>query len=141
MADFKFPEDQKKQFENEFVFSATRSSGPGGQNVNKVSSRIELRFSVEKSMLLTEIQKQRLYLKLKNRINSEKELLLVSQTERSQLGNKEKAVTLFFTLVEKALSVQPKRIKSKPTLASKLKRLNSKKINANKKQLRKPPER
>lgn len=139
MAEFKFSEEQKKQFENEFVFSATRSSGPGGQNVNKVSSRIELRFSIDTSGILTETEKQRLHLKLKNRINSEGELLLVSQTERSQLGNKENTIELFFTLVEKALSIQKKRIKSKPTLASKLKRLDSKKINAKKKFLRKPP--
>lgn len=139
MADFKFTEVQKKQFENEFVFAATRSSGPGGQNVNKVSSRIELRFSIDKSEFLTETEKQRLHLKLKNRINSEGELLLVSQTERSQLGNKENTIASFFVLVEKALSIQKKRIKSKPTFASKLKRLDSKKINAKKKFLRKPP--
>lgn len=140
MADFKFSEEQKKQFDSEFVFSATRSSGPGGQNVNKVSSRIELRFSVIYSQLLSEQQKQRIRLKLKNRINSEGELLLVSQTERSQLGNKEKVTELFFALVEKALTLQKKRLKSTPTISSRLKRLESKKINAQKKQLRKSPE-
>lgn len=140
MADFKFSEEQKKQFDSEFVFSATRSSGPGGQNVNKVSSRIELRFSVIHSQLLSEPQKQRIRLKLKNRINSEGELLLVSQTERSQLGNKEKVTELFFVLIEKALTLQKKRLKSTPTISSRLKRLESKKINAQKKQLRKPPE-
>lgn len=140
MADFKFSEEQKKQLESEFVFSATRSSGPGGQNVNKVSSRIELRFSVIHSQLLSGQEKQRIQLKLKNRMNSEGELLLVSQTERSQLGNKEKVTELFFTKVEKALTIQKKRLKSTPTHSSRLKRLESKKINACKKQLRKPPE-
>lgn len=141
MADFKFSEEKKKQIENEFVFSATRSSGPGGQNVNKVSSRIELRFSVNNSQLLTNREKQRIYLKLKNRINSEDELILVSQTERSQLGNKEKVTDLFFSLVEKALTLQKRRLKSTPTIASKMKRLESKKIKAQKKELRRPPER
>ena len=139
MADFKFSEEQKKQFDNEFVFSATRSSGAGGQNVNKVSSRIELRFSVDNSQLLSEQEKQRIRSKLKNRINLEGELLLVSQTERSQLGNREKVTELFFALVEKALTLQKKRLKSNPTISSRLKRLESKKMNAQKKQLRKPP--
>ncbi len=136
-----FTEERKKQLETEFVFSATRSSGPGGQNVNKVSSRIELRFSVDNSLFLSETEKQRIHLKLKNRINSEGELLLVSQSERSQLANKENAIKNFFTLTEKALTLQKKRLKTKPTAASRFKRLESKKMTAFKKQLRKPPER
>ena len=136
-----FTGERKKQLETEFVFSATRSSGPGGQNVNKVSSRIELRFSVDNSHFLSEREKQRIHLKLKNRINSEGELLLVSQSERSQLANKEKAIENFFTLTEKALTLQKKRVKTKPTAASRFKRLESKKMTALKKQLRKPPER
>jgi len=136
-----FTEERKKQLETEFVFSATRSSGPGGQNVNKVSSRIELRFSVDNSLFLSETEKQRIHLKLKNRINSEGELLLVSQSERSQLANKENAIKNFFTLTEKALTLQKKRLKTKPTAASRFKRLESKKMTALKKQLRKPPER
>ena len=134
-----FTEERKKQLETEFVFSATRSSGPGGQNVNKVSSRIELRFSVDNSLFLTETEKQRIHLKLQNRINSEGELLLVSQSERSQLANKEKAIENFFSLCEKALTLQKKRFKTKPTMASRLKRLESKKMTALKKQLRKSP--
>ena len=136
-----FTEERKKQLETEFVYSATRSSGPGGQNVNKVSSRIELRFSVDNSLFLTETEKQRIHLKLKNRINSEGELLLVSQSERSQFANKEKAIENFFNLTEKALTLQKKRFKTKPTTASRLRRLESKKMTALKKQLRKPPER
>lgn len=126
--------------ESELRFSAGRSSGPGGQNVNKVSTRVELRFSVSGSSVLSESQKDRIRLKLKNRINTEDELILISQVERSQLKNKEKVTELFFTLLEKALTIPKKRIKTSPTKSSKLKRLESKKINAEKKQRRKPPE-
>jgi ribosome-associated protein len=136
----KLTEEQKKQLETEIVFSATRSSGPGGQNVNKVSTRIELRFSVLNSTVFYDSEKARISLKLKNRINSEGELIITSQTGRSQLDNKEKALEKFFELVEKALTIQKKRLKTSPTITSKLKRLESKKIMALKKQLRKPPE-
>lgn len=136
----KLSEEKKKQLTTEFLFSASRSSGPGGQNVNKVNTRVELRFPLEKSLFLTEAEKNRIKIKLKNRVNSEGELILVSQTGRSQLENKEKVTEMFFTLIEKALTVQKKRIKSSPTLSSKTKRLEMKKINAQKKQLRKPPE-
>lgn len=136
----KFSEQEKKQLESEFIFSAGKSSGPGGQNVNKVSTRVELRFSISGSAVLNEIQKERIRQKLKNRISLEDELILISQVERSQLKNKNKAIELFFTLTEKALSIPKKRIKTSPTSASRLKRLDSKKINAKKKQLRKPPE-
>lgn len=135
----KFNDERKKQLQTEFVFSATRSSGPGGQNVNKVNTQVELRFSVSNSLILTELQKIHIFGKLKNRINSEGELVLVSQTERSQLGNKEKVAEKFFELVEKALTIPKKRLKSSPTAASRKKRLEAKKIHTQKKQRRKPP--
>lgn len=136
----KFTEEQKQKLTTEFIFTATRSSGPGGQNVNKVSSRVELRFSIIKSSFLSDLQKERIRIKLKNRINAEDELILVSQSERTQPGNKEKTIALFFALVEKALTVSRKRIKTAPTLASQEKRLEKKKITGQKKQMRKPPE-
>jgi ribosome-associated protein len=136
----KLTEDHKKQLETEIVFSATRSSGPGGQNVNKVNTRVELRFSVLNSTVFSEEEKARISLKLKNRINSEGELLLTSQIARTQLDNKEKVVEKFYELIEKALTIQKKRLKSTPTAASRLKRLESKKSQALKKQFRKPPE-
>jgi ribosome-associated protein len=136
----KLTEEHKKQLESEIVFSATRSSGPGGQNVNKVNTRVELRFSVNNSTVFSEEEKDRIFLKLKNRINSERELVLTSQTGRTQLDNKEKALEKFIELLEKALTIQKKRLKSRPTVASRLKRLESKKNLALKKQLRKPPE-
>ena len=136
----KLTEAQKKLVETEIVFSATRSSGPGGQNVNKVSSRVELRFSVLNSTVFSDDEKARISLKLKNRINSEGEMILTSQTGRSQLDNKEKAIEKFFEILEKALTIQKKRIKTSPSIISRLKRMESKKITALKKQLRKPPE-
>lgn len=130
----------KKQLEAEVVFSATRSSGPGGQNVNKVNTQVELRFSVKDSGLFSDEVKDRIFLKLKNRMNSEGELIVTSQSGRSQLNNKENALEKFFELIEKALTVRKKRLKSTPTLASRLKRLEAKKNQSQKKQLRKPPD-
>lgn len=130
-------ETQKDQIINELKFSATRSGGPGGQNVNKVNTQVELRFSLEDSMHFTEKEKDILKVKLKNRINSEDELILVSSSERSQLKNKQLVTVRFFELIEKALTPQRKRIKTKPTLASKKKRLETKKQLSQKKQLRK----
>ncbi|MBK6284088.1 MAG: aminoacyl-tRNA hydrolase [Draconibacterium sp.] len=136
----KFEETIKKQLETEVVFSATRSSGPGGQNVNKVNTQVELRFSVKNSELFSNEEKDRIFLKLKNRINSEGEFIVTSQTGRTQLNNKENALEKFFELIEKALTIRKKRLKSTPTAASRLKRLESKKSQALKKQLRKPPD-
>jgi len=136
----KFTEEQKKQLETEMVLSATRSSGPGGQNVNKVNTQVELRFSVKNSNLLSDDEKDRIFLKLKNKINSEGELILTSQTARTQLDNKENVIEKFYELIEKALTIQKKRLKSRPTAASRLKRLESKKSQALKKLFRKPPE-
>jgi ribosome-associated protein len=136
----KLTEAHKKQLETEIVLSATRSSGPGGQNVNKVNTQVELRFSVKNSNLFSDEEKDRIFLKLKNRINSEGELILTSQSARTQLDNKEKVVEKFYELIEKALTVQKRRLKSTPTAASRLKRLESKKNQALKKHFRKPPE-
>lgn len=136
----KFTDNFKKQLESEIVFSATKSSGPGGQNVNKVNTQVELRFSVTDSKLFSEDEKKRIFLKLKNKINSEGELILYSQTERTQLNNKENVLEKFYELVEKALTIQKKRIKSVPTLASRIKRLEKKKYQALKKQFRRRPD-
>ena len=136
----KISETLKKQLETELLFSAIRSSGPGGQNVNKVNTQVELRFSVKNTNLFSEEEKTLIFLKLKNRINLEGELIFTAQTARTQLDNKEKVVEKFYDSVEKALTIQKKRLKSTPTAASRLKRLEIKKNTALKKQLRKPPE-
>jgi ribosome-associated protein len=136
----KITEEHKKQLETEIVLSATRSSGPGGQNVNKVNTQVELRFSVKNTSLFSEDEKDRIFLKLKNRINSEGELILTSQIARTQLDNKENVVIKFYELIEKALTIQKRRLKSTPTAASRIRRLESKKNQSQKKLFRKPPE-
>lgn len=136
----KLSDERKNQLIHEIQFTASKSSGPGGQNVNKVNTRVELRFFISKSDTLAFEEKEQLFTKLKSRINMDGELILTSQSERSQLANKQKVTELFFTLIEKALTVPKKRKKTVPTAASRLKRLESKKITALKKQFRKPPE-
>ncbi|MGE0090060.1 MAG: alternative ribosome rescue aminoacyl-tRNA hydrolase ArfB [Bacteroidales bacterium] len=122
---------------NELLFKATRSSGSGGQNVNKVSTKVELRFLVDESKFLTEEQKVRVKLKLKNRISQEGYLIITCNTERTQLANKKKVTELFFELIEKALHKPKKRTKTKPTKTSKEKRLKEKKIHSERKKSRK----
>jgi len=117
-------------FSAEFVFQASRSSGPGGQNVNKVSSKVELRFNLRSSALLDEQEKAIIAEKLANKINKEGELVLVAQTDRSQLKNKEKVIEKFYHLLEKALMPPKRRYKTKPTKDSVEKRLESKRVKA-----------
>ncbi|WP_203532516.1 hypothetical protein [Draconibacterium halophilum] len=101
--------------------------------------KIELRFDVANSIIFTEVQKQKIADKLKNRINSEGIIVLFESSERSQLKNKQKAMAKLVGLIEKALTPVKRRIKTKPTKSSKLKRLEKKKQQSNKKQLRQRP--
>ncbi len=130
----------KEKLLTEMKISASRSGGPGGQNVNKVNTKIELRFPVDSSETLNESEKQLIFSKLKNRINTEGELLVTSSSERSQWKNREKAQKKFFELLEKALTLQKRRKKTQPTVSSKLKRIENKKKQAQKKAWRKPPD-
>ena len=123
--------------QNEFRFSTSRSGGPGGQNVNKVETRIELRFNIPGSSSLTGSEKELVLKILKNRINSDGDLLITSQSERTQLQNKKKSEEIFFRLLAKALTIRPPRKPTGPTKASKAKRLDEKKKRGNIKTLRK----
>lgn len=116
----------EKDLLKELIITATRSSGPGGQNVNKVSTRIELRFDVNASAALSDEQKDLLRNRLATRVTKDGILRVVSQTERTQLENREKAIGKFIEIIRKALAPVKKRIKTQPTKSSKLKRLEYK---------------
>ncbi len=131
------PEDLKyRGFEAEFVFSASRSGGPGGQNVNKVNTKVELRINIPLSTLFSEEEKELILRKLKNKINSSGELIIVSQDERSQLLNKASVAEKFYVLISKALTIPTRRRATRPTLSSKVKRLDEKKNRGSIKKLR-----
>lgn len=135
------PEDLKKRnLKNEFVYLSSRSGGPGGQNVNKVSTKVELRFSILLSSLFSETEKEIIFKKLKNKINKEGELLIISQSERTQLMNKKAVTEKFYDLVSKALTLPVKRRATRPTLSSKIKRLETKRNRGAVKKLRKDSE-
>jgi len=126
----------ERDFSGEFHFSASRSSGPGGQNVNKVSTKVELRFHVASSLLLTSAEKEILAEKLASKINAAGELVLVSQSERSQLKNKERVTDKFYTLITKALTPRKRRKATRPSQASREERLETKRRQSEKKALR-----
>lgn len=130
----------KEQILTEFQFKAIRSSGPGGQHANKVSSKVELSFHIENSAGLTDRQKKRLLLKLGNKLSKEGFLLLQCDESRSQHKNKELIIKRCFKLLERSLIVPKARKKSRPTRSSIEKRLKGKKIASLKKQNRGKPD-
>lgn len=136
----KISENRRNQLLNELKFTASKSSGPGGQNVNKVNTRVELHFNLEDSEVFSPAEKRKIAFKLANRINAVGEIFMASGVERSQWRNKERVIERFFELLEKALTPQKKRVKTKPTQASRIKRLEGKKQLSQKKQMRKRPE-
>ncbi len=129
----RLPITNRDAFFREFKFQTSRSSGPGGQHVNKVSSRVELRFNVRESQVLSEDDKVKISEKLATRINNDGILSIVVQADRSQLKNKQAAIERFFELLTKAFTPVKKRRPTKPSRGSKERRLKAKRIGAEKK--------
>ncbi len=111
----------------ELKFKTARSGGSGGQNVNKVETMVEGYFKVQASRLLSSEQKELIIIKLSNKITDDGFLLVKSQTERSQLGNKEEVIRKINTLINQSLIQQKKRKPTKPSKSSKENRIVSKK--------------
>ena len=124
-------------FSKEIRFQTARSGGKGGQNVNKVETMVEGYWQIDSSKLFSAEEKELIITKLSNKINEDGELLVKSQTERTQLGNKQQVIKKMHLLVQKALIVPKSRKKSKPSKAAVAKRLDSKKKKGEIKQNRK----
>ncbi|WP_339900885.1 alternative ribosome rescue aminoacyl-tRNA hydrolase ArfB [uncultured Cyclobacterium sp.] len=127
---------KNKVFHSEFNFQASRSSGPGGQNVNKVNSRVTLFFNVPNSQFLTEAEKELLMGKFSSKLDKEGSLQFDAQSSRSQLENKKTVVRKFNEFLEKAFEKRKKRKATRPSKAAKERRLKAKRFRSEKKALR-----
>ena len=123
----------------ELEFRTSRSSGAGGQHVNKTETKVEVLFDIKSSAGLTEEEKETLFQKLATSINDEGIIGISSQKSRSQFSNKENAIEKLKLRLEKALIPKVKRIRTKPSKASVEERLAEKKRRSEKKEARKKP--
>jgi len=112
--------------ESELEFATSRSSGPGGQNVNKVNTRVTLLWDLETSPSLTSTQKEMVRGRLAGRINAAGVLRVTSQKHRTQLANREAVVRRFGELLSEALEIRPERVPMKVSAASERRRLQGK---------------
>ena len=131
---------KERKLASEFLIATSRSSGPGGQNVNKVNTKVKVLFDIMNSAILSEDEKSLVCLKLKNRINAGGELTVTSQSERTQLMNRSNAVEKMLHLIVNALTEAPERIPTAPTKTSQIERLEEKRKRGLIKKQRKDPE-
>lgn len=129
----------KERIITELQFKAVRSSGAGGQNVNKVASKVVLTFDVQQSEALSEEEKEQLFGKLATKISKDKLLILNCDEDRSQLKNKEIVIRRFFAIIEGALRVQKPRKATKIPRSVIEKRLKEKRSQSDIKQSRQKP--
>ncbi|MCH7396837.1 aminoacyl-tRNA hydrolase [Belliella sp. DSM 107340] len=125
-----------QQFNSEFEFQASRSSGPGGQNVNKVNSKIQLFFDVNASQVLSEEEKEILKVKWSSKLDATGKIMFQSQEKRSQIQNKEIAIRKFYDSLHKAFEKKKVRKATKPSKGAIESRLKAKKANSEKKKNR-----
>jgi len=126
----------KTDLQKEITYKTSRSGGKGGQNVNKVSSKVELLFSISASALFTDEEKELLTQKLQSRFNKDGLVQVVCDEERSQYLNKEKAVERLITILTAALHKPKARKPTKISKAAKQARLENKRLNSLKKETR-----
>lgn len=126
-------------FPHEVALSYARSGGPGGQHVNKTSTKVLLRWNLETTAALTEEQRERVRAKLAHRLTEDGELLVTSEAYRDQSRNVDDAVAKFAAILRDALHVPRPRKATKPTKASKRRRLDAKRRRGDIKRRRRPP--
>jgi len=124
----------ERNFEPEFKFKTSKSSGAGGQHVNTTETKVELIFNINDTVLLSDTEKVKLFKKLGGYINDSGELRVNSSESRSQATNKEKVVKKFYTMLEKALKKEKRRIPTKVPTAVKEDILKKKKQHSKKKE-------
>lgn len=126
--------------DDEVVITASRSSGPGGQNVNKVSTKVTLRFSIAGTARLSDEEKARIRSKLGTLITRDGSIVIHEESQRTQGANRKRVIEKFASLMRRALTVPKKRVPTRVSITQKRKRLDDKRIRSRKKRNRRHEE-